>query len=254
MFINGRLHLAYQTLLVARPSHFYRFYSRMAAEGERVVHKDEMRQFMVNCMTKVGTSEAHAVQLADVLLEGDIRGHYSHGLNRLGMYVQDVKLNICKGDGEPKILKERAGTAWVDGNNVLGPVVGNFCMDLAIKKAKEAGIGWVVAKGSNHYGIAGWYTLRAMKQGMLGMSMTNTSPFEYPTRSAKPALGTNPISVAAPGENGDAFVLDMASTTVAIGKVRFSFGRSHLIDCTSTNNKCAMEIRANEQQPSKSQD
>ncbi|CAB3403943.1 unnamed protein product [Caenorhabditis bovis] len=85
MFINGRLHLAYQTLLVARPSHFYRFYSRMAAEGERVVHKDEMRQFMVNCMTKVGTSEAHAVQLADVLLEGDIRGHYSHGLNRLEM-------------------------------------------------------------------------------------------------------------------------------------------------------------------------
>lgn len=83
------------------------------------------------------------------------------------MYVRDIEQNVCKGDGEPIILKEKAGTAWVDGNNLLGPVVGNFCMDLAIEKAKNAGIGWVVAKGSNHYGIAGWYALRAMKKGML---------------------------------------------------------------------------------------
>lgn len=59
-------------------------------------------------------------------------------------------------------MQERGATAWVDGNNLLGPVVGNFCMDLAIKKAKEVGVGWVVAKGSNHYGIAGFYALRAM--------------------------------------------------------------------------------------------
>ncbi|CAI5441792.1 unnamed protein product [Caenorhabditis angaria] len=137
------------------------------------------------------------------------------------MYVRDVQKNVCKSDGTPIILSERAATAWVDGNNLLGPVVGNFCMDLAIKKAKEAGIGWVVAKGSNHYGIAGWYSLRALKQGLLGMSMTNTSPLCYPTRSAKPALGTNPISLAAPGVNNDSFVLDMASTTVAIGKLSY---------------------------------
>ncbi|EFO85906.1 hypothetical protein CRE_02254 [Caenorhabditis remanei] len=196
--------------------------TEMAAPDESVVSKDEMRRFMVDCMTTAGASESHATQLALVLLEGDIRGHYSHGLNRLDMYVRDVQQKVCKGDGEPVILKEKAGTAWVDGNNLLGPVVGNFCMDLAIKKAKDAGIGWVVAKGSNHYGIAGWYALRAMKQGMLGMSMTNTSPISYPTRSAVPALGTNPISLAAPGTGDDAFVLDMASTTVAIGKVELA--------------------------------
>ena len=63
------------------------------------------------------------------------------------MYVDDVKSGTTAKDGEPVILKEMAGTAWVDGNNVLGPVVGRFCTDLAIKKAKEAGIGMVVAKG-----------------------------------------------------------------------------------------------------------
>ncbi|ULU05716.1 hypothetical protein L5515_014104 [Caenorhabditis briggsae] len=208
----------------------------MAAPDESVVSKDEMRRFMVECMTTAGATESHATQLALVLLEGDVRGHYSHGLNRLDMYVRDVQQNVCKGDGEPVILKEKAGTAWVDGNNLLGPVVGNFCMDLAIEKAKNAGIGWVVAKGSNHYGIAGWYALRAMKQGMLGMSMTNTSPISYPTRSAVPALGTNPISLAAPGTGDDAFVLDMASTTVAIGKVFIGDGETLKLSYTSWAN------------------
>lgn len=64
------------------------------------------------------------------------------------MYVRDIKKGVCNKDGEPKILKQRAATAWVDGQNLLGPVVGNFCMDLAIRKAREAGIGWVVAKGN----------------------------------------------------------------------------------------------------------
>ncbi|KJH50412.1 malate/L-lactate dehydrogenase [Dictyocaulus viviparus] len=176
-------------------------------------------RFIVDCMMKLGVVKSHAAQLADVLIEADVRGHYSHGLNRLDMYIGDVVKKVCKTDGTPTVLKERAGSAWVDGNNLLGPVVGNFCMDLAVKKAKESGVGWVVAKGSNHYGICGWYVLRAMKQGVMALSLTNTSPVMYPTRSSKPALGTNPLSLGASGTGGDSFLLDMATTTVAIGKV-----------------------------------
>ncbi|VDL77360.1 unnamed protein product [Nippostrongylus brasiliensis] len=100
-------------------------------------------------------------------------------------------------------------------------------MDLAIKKAKDTGVGWVVAKGSNHYGICGWYVLKAMEQGMMAMSFTNTSPVMYPTRSSVPALGTNPLSLGANGTGGDSYVLDMATTTVAIGKVEISERRGH---------------------------
>lgn len=63
------------------------------------------------------------------------------------MYVKDIQTGICAKDGEPVVEKESAATALVDGKNLLGPVVGNFCMNLAIKKAKEVGIGWVVAHG-----------------------------------------------------------------------------------------------------------
>lgn len=184
-----------------------------------LVAKDEMKSFIVRCMEKVGTDRVHAQTLADVLVAGDYRGHFSHGLNRLQMYVNDVEKGVCEPTGEPKILNELAGTALVDGNNVLGPVVGKFCMELAIKKAKDAGVAWVVARGSNHYGIAGYYSMMASAQGLIGMSFTNASPLVAPTGGKKKFLGTNPISVAAPGKNGDEFVLDMATSAVALGKV-----------------------------------
>ena len=92
-------------------------------------------------------------------------------------------------------------------------------MSLAIDKAKEIGIGLVVAKRSTHYGIAGFYSLQALKENMLGMSMCNTSPITYPTRSNSSTFGTNPISLAAPGKNSDSFVLDMATSSVALGKL-----------------------------------
>ncbi|KAM3870157.1 putative oxidoreductase YjmC [Diretmus argenteus] len=184
-----------------------------------LITKAEVQSFIERCMMAVGTKPHHARSLAEVLVEGDHRGHYSHGLNRMDMYVKDIQTGICAKDGEPVVEKETVATALVDGRNLLGPVVGNFCMNLAIKKAKEVGIGWVVAHGSNHYGIAGYYSMQALKENMIGMSYTNTSPLVVPTRGKECTLGTNPISVAAPAKDGDSFVLDMATSAVALGKV-----------------------------------
>lgn len=167
------------------------------------------------------TPREHAELMADLLVSADHRGHFSHGMNRLEMYINDLLQDSINGAAKPEVLKETPATAWVDGCNGLGAVVGRYCMDLAIKKAKTSGVGWVCAKRSNHYGIAGWYTIYAQEQGLIGLSMTNTSPLMCPTRAKKSALGTNPISLAAPANNGDSFVLDMATTAVAVGKIEF---------------------------------
>lgn len=181
--------------------------------------QEEVHRFIVDCMTSVATPTLQASALADLLVAADLRGHFTHGLNRLEMYVNDMVKKVCAGDATPVIIKESVSTALVDGKNGLGPVVGNFCMDLAIQKAKQTGVGWVCAKGSNHYGIAGWYAMTASKQGLMGMSFTNTSSLVVPTRGKKAVLGTNPIALAAPGEKGDDFVLDMATSVVSGGKV-----------------------------------
>ncbi|CAG2103471.1 unnamed protein product, partial [Medioppia subpectinata] len=137
----------------------------------------------------------------------------------VGMFCMELAIKKAK---QPIILNESASTAWVDGNNLLGPVVGMFCMELAIKKAKQVGIGFVTVKGSNHYGIAGYYSLMALEHNLLGMSFTNATPIVVATRAQNPSIGTNPISLAAPGLNGDSFVLDMATTAVAKGKLEIA--------------------------------
>jgi LDH2 family malate/lactate/ureidoglycolate dehydrogenase len=81
---------------------------------------------MVDCMVFMSTPRHHAVSLANNLMAADYRGHFSHGLNRLGMYVTDIKSGNCDPTAEPKVLKESVATAWVDGNNGLGVVVGEF--------------------------------------------------------------------------------------------------------------------------------
>jgi LDH2 family malate/lactate/ureidoglycolate dehydrogenase len=201
--------------MAARPSSI----ASELSTGFKIVTLEEIEYFIIRCMLAVDTKKEHAESLAKTLVAADYRGHYSHGLNRLEMYVKDMKGQTCVSNTNPEILKQTVATAWVDGRNLLGPVVGNFCMDLANQKAKEAGVGWVVAKGSNHYGIAGWYSLRALEHGLIGFSGTNTSPFMVPTRGKKAVLGTNPITMAAPAKNGDSFVLDMATTAVAVGKI-----------------------------------
>ena len=78
--------------------------------------------------------------------------------------------------GSPSVVKQSPGTALVDGQNLLGPLVGQYCMDLAMEKAKKIGIGLVAARRSNHFGIAGYYALRAMDKNLIGWAVRTPSP------------------------------------------------------------------------------
>ncbi|XP_046970356.1 (2R)-3-sulfolactate dehydrogenase (NADP(+))-like [Vanessa cardui] len=179
----------------------------------------EVERFMVESLVAAGAPLTEAKAHADLLLHADTVGHFSHGLNRLELYINDLKSGVCNGDAKPVILKETIATAWVDGCDGLGATVGNFCMDLAIKKARECGVGWVAVKRCHHYGMAGYWALKAEKEGLIGMSFTNSAAIMVPTRAKKSANGTNPIAMAAPAAGGDSIVVDMATTTAAMGKV-----------------------------------
>jgi LDH2 family malate/lactate/ureidoglycolate dehydrogenase len=184
-----------------------------------IEHLTEITCFITDVFTAVGTNNDHALQMAHMLVMADFKGHLSHGLNRLGMYVANIEAGVVDANVEPSILKQSDSTAYVSGNNGLGPVVGNLCMNLTIGKAKSTGIGFVVAAHSNHYVIGSLYTDEALKCGMLGFTYSNTTPLAAPPGAKGRALGTNPMAFGAPGKDGDAFVLDMATTSVAVGKI-----------------------------------
>ncbi|SHN03856.1 Malate/lactate/ureidoglycolate dehydrogenase, LDH2 family [Cyclobacterium lianum] len=179
----------------------------------------QLEQFTKKVLTKIGCPETDAATAAKVLLAADLRGVDSHGVARLSGYVRLWEAGRINVKPKIRITHETPSTAVVDGDAGLGLVVAPFAMQVAIDKAKTAGTGWVSVKNSNHYGIAGIHAMEALKQDMVGISLTNASPLVSPTFSKERLLGTNPISVAIPAGKQPPFVLDMATTTAANGKL-----------------------------------
>ena len=170
----------------------------------------------------MGCPDDDATLATETLLAADLRGIDSHGVARLVGYVrlwEAGRINVSPRVG---ITYETPSTAVVDGDSGLGLVVGPRAMRVAIEKAQQVGSGWVSVKNSNHFGIAGYHAMLPLAHDMIGIAMTNASPLVAPTYSLDRLLGTNPIAVAVPaGEQSD-FVLDMATTTAANGKLEIA--------------------------------
>ncbi|WP_370089798.1 Ldh family oxidoreductase [Ekhidna sp.] len=180
---------------------------------------EELKRFATNVFISIGCPEAEAKQAADVLVSADLRGVDSHGVARLSGYIRLHEKKRLNATPTIKTVHETPSTAVVDGDLGLGLVVGPHAMKLAIEKAKNVGSGWVAVKNSNHYGIAGYHAMMALDEDCIGISLTNASPLVSPTFSKERLLGTNPISIAIPTKNQPPFVLDMATTTAANGKL-----------------------------------
>jgi L-2-hydroxycarboxylate dehydrogenase (NAD+) len=152
-------------------------------------------------------------------MAAELRGLSSHGMIRIKDYYQLWEAKRINVTPNIKVVHETPSTAVVDGDGAIGMVAATFAMRLAIEKAKNVGSGWVSTRGSNHYGIAGYYAMMALEHDMIGMSMTNANPLVAPTFSISPMLGTNPIAVAIPAGENPAFVADFATTPIARGKL-----------------------------------
>jgi L-2-hydroxycarboxylate dehydrogenase (NAD+) len=188
-------------------------------KNEDLYPVEELQKFTLSIFKKIGCPEDHARLATDVLLSADLRGIDSHGIARLSGYVRLWEASRINADPAIRIVHESPSTAVVDGDSGLGLVVAPKAMDIAIEKARTAGTGWVAVRNSNHFGIAGYHAMMALKHDMIGWAMTNASPLVAPTFSVERLLGTNPISVAIPADKQPPFVLDMATTTAANGKL-----------------------------------
>ncbi|MFH0893732.1 MAG: Ldh family oxidoreductase [Bacteroidota bacterium] len=175
--------------------------------------------FTEKVLLKMGYSPAQAASGADVLISADLRGIDSHGVIRLKDYYQLWKAGRVNASPDIKTVHETPSTAVVDADRALGVVAGPVAMQIAIEKAKIAGTGWVAVRNSNHYGIAGYYSLMAVQNDMIGWAMTNANPLVAPTFSIDRFLGTNPIAVAIPAGTNPPFVADFATTPIARGKI-----------------------------------
>jgi len=181
---------------------------------------EEMHEFMRRGFIAVGVPEADAKICADVLIESDKRGIDSHGVGRFKpIYIDRIKAGIQNPVTQFEVVKETRTTAVVDGHDGMGHVIGTRCMRMAINKAKECGMGMVVARNSTHYGIAGYYPLMGAKENMICFSGTNARPSIAPTFGVENMLGTNPLTIGFPTDEDFPFMIDCATSITQRGKI-----------------------------------
>ena len=149
----------------------------------------------------------------------DLRGIDSHGVAHLKRYVRALRGGAYEIEREITVVHQTPSTALVDGGGGLGYPAAVRSMDLAIEKADAVGSAWVATRNSHHFGAAGFYASMALAHDMIGICITNAGPAVLPTFGIQAQLGTNPISIAIPAEHEPPYVLDMATSVKATGKI-----------------------------------
>ncbi|KAK3381941.1 Malate/L-lactate dehydrogenase [Podospora didyma] len=233
---NPRLRLGFKCTVVRRwylaaDLHASSHLSNMAEVTSTVlVRPDDAQSFVVAMLEASGVSAKNAGIIAQGLVQADLRGVESHGINRIPSYLARVRGGVLDPKAEPTLSQVTPVVAQVDGHNGFGFLAAHFAMDTAISMAQTFGIGMVSVKHSNHFGMSAWIVRQAVEAGMCSLVFTNSSPALPVFGGKSKLLGVSPIACGAPGgNNSKPFILDMAPSIAARGKIYKALRRGEKI-------------------------
>ncbi len=181
----------------------------------------DLQDFIVRVLEAVGLSSNDAGRVGKLMAEADARGADGHGVFRLPQYVKRIQSGGINVRPDIRVVREQAASALVDGDNAMGHLVMSRAAEIAIEKARSAGVAWVGARNSNHAGPASLYARMPLAHDMVGIYIAVGSANHLPPwGGTEMLLSTNPIAIAVPGSRRPDIVLDMATTNAAYGKVK----------------------------------
>jgi len=185
------------------------------AENEVRIAAGPLRDFVERVLLAARVTPRAARLTAENLVAGNLRGVDSHGVQLLIYYVQQLETGDMDPTAEGHVVSENDCAMVYSGDNGVGQLTAEICTGHAIRIARERGMALVVARETNHFGMAGFWAQKMADAGQIGLVMCNASNIVPPWQGRQPRLGTNPICVALPGP----WLLDMATSTVAMGKI-----------------------------------
>lgn len=189
------------------------------------VDASKLLDFATAVYSAQGLPENDARLIADTLVQADLWGHQSHGVLRLGWYLDRLRNKVMNPLTQPEFVVDAGALAVIDGHDGVGHVLAKHAAEEAVKRAKVHGIAAVGVRMSNHFGTCMYYTLMGAQEGCVMLLTSNGGPAMAPWGGRKKIIGTNPWSVAAPAGKHAPFVVDMANTGVARGKIYLARNR-----------------------------
>ncbi len=190
----------------------------MAERGVRVPYA-VLIDLATSCFERLGLSPEDAAAVADVLIDANMRGISSHGFQRVPIYAQRLRAGLAGGTEHMAVRASFGCMRQLDARGALGPAIAVRALDMAIDLAGEFGVGLVAVGGSTHFGPAGYYVRRAAARGLIALVTTNAPKTMAPYGARERFVGTNPLAIGIPLKRHDDFVLDMAASVVARGKI-----------------------------------
>ncbi len=184
-----------------------------------------LREFTAAVFERLGMAPMDAAEAAEVLIDADLAGIESHGIAHLPWhpgYAPGFARGLVNPGPRVRVLRESPVAATWDADGGLGVLIARRAMLAAIVKAEATGMGMVAVRNGRHFGAAGYYARMAAERDMIGMAMCNVPPLAVAAGSLDRAYGTNPIAMAAPVEGSHPFLLDIATTAVAGGKLEIA--------------------------------
>jgi ureidoglycolate dehydrogenase (NAD+) len=184
---------------------------------------DVLHHFLKRIFIALGCDAENASIITDGLIEADLRGHRIQGTDHIYSIVADLKAGRLNGRARPHVARQTAATAQIDGDGGGGHVGGRFAVDVAVEKAKIAGVAAVGLVRAGDIFMLGAYVERIARTGLVGMAFTNTVPTRvHPAGGIDPAIGTNPMGFAFPTFDDDPVIMDLATSTSAVGHIRIA--------------------------------
>lgn len=181
---------------------------------------DALRDTVKKIFERVGVPPKDAEVGADVLVKADLVGMESHGVsNMLPRYIERYQNDIMNPKPDWQVTRETSATATIDADRGLGIIIAPRAMEIAIAKAKKAGVGIVTIGNTRHLGMASYHAMMALKYDMIGLCMSSVRPTVLPALGSEVRLGTNPIALAAPALDEPPFIFDAATSVIPDNKV-----------------------------------
>jgi ureidoglycolate dehydrogenase (NAD+) len=185
-----------------------------------VIPAAELTAFVAELFTRSGTSPEHARTISEVLIWASVRGVDSHGVARVPRYLELLDSGEANAKPGIQITSNAPGVAVIDADRAPGPVALTVAAEEAVARARANGIGAAAVRGTVHTGAIGYYTSKIAEAGFTGIAFVAGMPNMIYTGVKGPAVATSPLSIAVPAAGHPPVLLDMATATIALGKIK----------------------------------